>query len=258
MSLHITFKIQTLSVMPFIALLITHDFIKSSINGHVKAAAFATQLFCWSRTDLYQTPTSWRHTHRTTGELIFHSKIPIKMVPCRGPLKNSDEVATEGRVATSSAPTTVVSRREMLTAVSSTMAAATVLTSSTKASASSEIDKKSGEMFVPKKSMLGGGGSDETRGVPLRDRATTRSKDLSRSKGEPIQTLYETRFIAYLTRFLFNFDPAAKAWWENSDKSLIRFAEFAESVEGKEFISNFRANMNPTLKICIIFMYALT
>lgn len=135
--------------------------------------------------------------------------------------------------------TNFISRRKLFH--STAAAAAVLLTSTGVAEAStSELDKKSGQMFAPKKAMLGGGGSDETRGVPLRDRTegidsgNTRAKSrqvLSRSSGEYIQTVYETRFIAYLTRFLFNFDPSARAWWDNSDQTDVRFAEFAESVE---------------------------
>jgi hypothetical protein len=101
-----------------------------------------------------------------------------------------------------------------------------------------EIDSKTGELFSPKSEMLGGGGSDLARGIKLE----------SRTKGEfaaidtPVQYIYETRFITYLSRFLLNYDPAAKAWWEEQiftdDERIsievqkkVRFAEFAESVE---------------------------
>ena len=99
-----------------------------------------------------------------------------------------------------------------------------------------EIDSRSGELFSPKKDMLGGGGSDLARGIKLQ------SSSSGRSNGIPSQSIYETRFITYLSRFLLNYDPAAKSWWNEQDFSgngkltgdaqkKIRFAEFAESVE---------------------------
>jgi hypothetical protein len=107
-----------------------------------------------------------------------------------------------------------------------------------------ELDA-SGEFFAPKSDMLSGG-SDATRGVPLENR-----KRAKRPKpGESIQTVYETRFIAYLSRFLLNFDPAARTWWvkqglddswekepwDSTDDSQekareLKFSEFTESVE---------------------------
>lgn len=104
------------------------------------------------------------------------------------------------------------------------------------------------------------GGSDAARGIKLKDDYV--EKDLSKGSGtfgmtgiggvQPIQNVYETRFIGYLSRFLLNFDPAAKLWWEGQQadfevggkkggggkekssvkqKRALRFAEFAESVE---------------------------
>lgn len=104
-----------------------------------------------------------------------------------------------------------------------------------------ELDP-SGELFTPKSEMIRGG-SDAARGISL---ATKSSSTLIRP-GQTMQTIYETRFIAYLSRFLLTFDPAANAWWAKqglgdsweqspSDTSIkeqsdARFAEFAESVE---------------------------
>ena len=102
-----------------------------------------------------------------------------------------------------------------------------------------EIDA-SGQLFSPKPEMLSGG-TKAARGVPLRD--TSRA---SLKAGQVLQTVYETRFIAYLSRFLLTFDPAAHAWWveqgfgetwdverKDVDRTKIdqTFAEFAESVE---------------------------
>eukprot|EP00979_Chaetoceros_neogracilis_P012187 scaffold3156_cov268-Chaetoceros_neogracile.AAC.18 len=101
-----------------------------------------------------------------------------------------------------------------------------------------QIDSKSGELFSPKNEMLGGGGSDLARGIKLESR---KSGDLGTRIGAPTQTLYGTRFITYLARFLLNYDSATVAWWDEQDFSSgklssdtqkkIRFAEYAESVE---------------------------
>ena len=98
--------------------------------------------------------------------------------------------------------------------------------------------------------MLGGGGSDAARGVKFKSRdAAGDAGNNSYKNGTPIQTLYETRFITYLSRFLLNYDPAAVSWWEEQkfetnenenggrsrmsvdSQKKLRFAEFAESVE---------------------------
>lgn len=104
-----------------------------------------------------------------------------------------------------------------------------------------EIDSKTGNLFTPKGDMLAGG-SVAARGIPV-------SKSSGRPPaGEALQSIYETRFVAYLSRFLLNFDPSARAYWVQQgfgdtweeyriadstefDKSENAFAEFAESVE---------------------------
>jgi len=103
-----------------------------------------------------------------------------------------------------------------------------------------ELDP-SGELFTPKSEMIRGG-SDAARGIGL---ATRASASLSKP-GQTMQTVFETRFIAYLSRFLLTFDQAAITWWATQglgdsweqtpsdtkkDESDERFAEFAESVE---------------------------
>ncbi len=122
-----------------------------------------------------------------------------------------------------------------------------------------EVDRGSGLLYVPKSQMLGGGGSDATRGVPLKQGSTSRRLQPT----QQLQNVYEPRFIAYLTRFLLNFDPAARGWWvenkleeytwersdddakansesgnnnnnsnnNNNNLRQIKFAEFSESVE---------------------------
>jgi len=109
-----------------------------------------------------------------------------------------------------------------------------------------EIDAKSGFLYFPKEKMLGGGGSDLTRGIKLQSREGTMSTNSFIGGTKTIgllQTVYDTRFITYLTRFLLNFDEGAKSWWNEQDfpestyrdglQSIkqIKFGEFAESVE---------------------------
>ncbi|KAI2502354.1 hypothetical protein MHU86_12086 [Fragilaria crotonensis] len=106
-----------------------------------------------------------------------------------------------------------------------------------------EIDG-SGQLFSPKAEMLSGG-STMTRGIPLNNE----KRPVKLKPGQPVQVVYEARFIAYLSRFLLNFDPAIRTWWANQgmddswesqsfgrdDKKgklqQEKFAEFAESVE---------------------------
>mmetsp|Transcript_12115 Transcript_12115/g.22670 ORF Transcript_12115/g.22670 Transcript_12115/m.22670 type:complete len:1052 (-) Transcript_12115:1977-5132(-) len=128
-------------------------------------------------------------------------------------------------------------RRKVLVSL---MASGTLLSVSpqTVNAGKAEIDSKTGELFSPKSEMLGGGGSDLARGIKLE----SRTKGEFATDGGPVQYVYETRFITYLSRFLLNYDPAAKAWWNDQDfgvderisvevQKKIRFAEFAESVE---------------------------
>ena len=97
-----------------------------------------------------------------------------------------------------------------------------------------EVDA-SGSLYTPRPQMLSGG-SDAARGIAAEGRRPLR-------EGQVFQTIYETRFIAYLSRFLLNFDPSAHAWWiqqgfgdtwipfNANSQPTIAFAEFAESVE---------------------------
>ena len=104
-----------------------------------------------------------------------------------------------------------------------------------------ELDPRSGQLYSPKREMLSGG-TRAGRGIQMQ-KSSKRSAQLK--AGQVLQSVYETRFIAYLSRFLLNFDPAARAWWEGQgfgetwDLDAIdetrridqTFAEFAESVE---------------------------
>jgi len=132
------------------------------------------------------------------------------------------------------------SRREMLKYFASASLVSLSVAPLSANAVVAEIDSKSGELFSPKKAMLGGGGSDLARGIKLESREV--AKNFAESRGQPIQNIYNTRFVTYLSRFLLNFDPAAKSWWEEQEfivgaktsieaQQKLRFAEFAESVE---------------------------
>merc|ERR1712194_54765 len=61
------------------------------------------------------------------------------------------------------------SRRNMITTTSSLLLLSSVRV---KSSYAAELDKQSGELFTSKKAMLSGVGSDEARGIKLRNRST--------------------------------------------------------------------------------------
>jgi len=150
----------------------------------------------------------------------------------------------------SSQSSNLSNRRETLQKIFATAALSTTTTTSILASnvkpaqaGIPEIDK-TGELYSPKNEMLGGGGSAAARGIKLEQRVMTSNNERKQLLGglSPIQTIYDTRFIAYLSRFLLNFDPATRSWWlkqelgdgdgsKTSNKRQLRFAEFAASVE---------------------------
>lgn len=130
------------------------------------------------------------------------------------------------------------SRRQAIGIIATTVASMTMIPTTANAG-KAIIDSTSGQLYSPKADMLGGRGSDLARGIKMesRDRGI-RTKD----KNDALQSIYETRFITYLSRFLLNFDPAAKSWWEEQDftsnmkipipvQQKQRFSEFSESVE---------------------------
>ena len=136
------------------------------------------------------------------------------------------------------------SRRVALQRILSVTAATITTTLPLSASAGKPEIDGSGQLFSPKAEMLSGG-SAMTRGIRLDDKRPMKLKP-----GQAVQTVYETRFLAYLSRFLLNFDSAARTWWVNQGlddswdsqsfgpddrvKGKLqqeKFAEFAESVE---------------------------
>jgi mRNA-degrading endonuclease HigB of HigAB toxin-antitoxin module len=130
------------------------------------------------------------------------------------------------------------SRRQVIGILATTVASMTIIPTSANAG-KAIIDSTSGQLYSPKADMLRGGGSDLARGIKMesRDRGIQ-----TKNKNDALQSIYETRFITYLSRFLLNFDPAAKSWWEEQDftsntkvpipvQQKQRFSEFSESVE---------------------------
>jgi hypothetical protein len=84
-----------------------------------------------------------------------------------------------------------------------------------------EIDERTGQLFTPKSEMLSGRGSAAARGIQVDEASSSAASSAGGGArrrlqpGQVLQTVYETRFIAYLSRFLLNYDPAAHAWWVN-------------------------------------------
>mmetsp|Transcript_40921 Transcript_40921/g.123406 ORF Transcript_40921/g.123406 Transcript_40921/m.123406 type:complete len:336 (+) Transcript_40921:359-1366(+) len=115
-----------------------------------------------------------------------------------------------------------LSRRSAVLRLAAFPAAAAAVSAATVTAAHAaepEIDK-SGQLFSPKAAMMGGGGSDAARGIKLteRDRSleqtSRRGSERALTKGAGlVQDVYDARFIAYISRFLLNNDPAAKGWW---------------------------------------------
>jgi len=129
-------------------------------------------------------------------------------------------------------------RRNVLTTMSSTSAAAILFSSISPAVAGvAEVDKSTGSLYTPKKVMLSGG-SSAARGIKINTKDDAAAAKPERLKpGQQIQNVYETRFVAYLSRFLINYDEAANSFWKTSTADVtkstsdLKFAEFSESVE---------------------------
>lgn len=130
------------------------------------------------------------------------------------------------------------SRRQALGAI--TTAAAVMLPAAPSFAGKAELDSSTGQLFSPRPEMLSGGSTAARGGLPVSSRERLKA-------GETVQSVYETRFVTYLSRFLLNYDPSAQAWWlqqglgNSWEQSLddntstkgadAAFAEFAESVE---------------------------
>lgn len=134
-------------------------------------------------------------------------------------------------------PGPLSSRRAALATMTTTTAAAVLLSSTAAKAGIAEIDKSTGLLYTPKKVMLAGG-SAAARGIRIEQNADNSARTALKL-GQSIQTVYETRFIAYLSRFLINFDDAANGYWKAQIKESpqdqaaldLKFAEFSESVE---------------------------
>ena len=169
-------------------------------------------------------------THATDSSKTVASHRRLQL--CANPKSRGDDA---GDLFNDSGEKPGLSRRHML--VSTLAGATTGLFDTLPADASiPEIDTF-GNLFTPKTDMLAGGSTAARGGVAL-----------PRRRQEPSTlgpSLYETRFVAYLARFLLNFDPSARAYWNqqgfgfswdatgdatNVDDTAA-FAAFAESVE---------------------------
>ena len=128
------------------------------------------------------------------------------------------------------------SRRAALASMTSASIATALLASSPARAGVSEIDKN-GLLYTPKKVMLSGG-SAAGRGIKI-EQSTDNGLRAALKQGEKIQNVYDTRFVAYLSRFLINFDDAANTYWKDQTMGIeagspaldLKFAEFSESVE---------------------------
>eukprot|EP00535_Pseudo-nitzschia_heimii_P002881 CAMPEP_0197185590 /NCGR_PEP_ID=MMETSP1423-20130617/12261_1 /TAXON_ID=476441 /ORGANISM="Pseudo-nitzschia heimii, Strain UNC1101" /LENGTH=1071 /DNA_ID=CAMNT_0042636699 /DNA_START=472 /DNA_END=3687 /DNA_ORIENTATION=+ len=168
----------------------------------------------------------------------FSSQIESSNTPPLSVQKNqSSKSATPQPSSKDESNQSLTSRRMALATITSTSTAAILLASTSAQAAVAEIDKTTGLRYTPKKEMLAGG-SAAARGVQI-ERSLDNSAKAALKLGDKIQNIYETRFIAYLSRFLINYDDAANSYWKGqtngeSQQSAIvgqKFAEFSESVE---------------------------
>lgn len=184
--------------------------------------------------------------------------------------KQTNATATVS-ISSSSSSMSVMSRRQALQDCCATTATAAMFLAAAPAWAGlPEIDSQTGNLFTPKADMLKKGGSDAARGSSSSASSFSSSSSSSSSASmlfkrnpqpQQLQSIYETRFVAYLSRFLLNYEPSARAYWvqqgfgdtweatvtesatassplkTNSDNKGLNsraenaFAEFAESVE---------------------------
>ena len=132
---------------------------------------------------------------------------------------SSGDTTTARTFSTTTTSTTPTSTRRTALSTMTTSAAAAALFfpsfSSPAVAGVAEIDKSTGSLYTPKKQMLAGGSEAARGGIPVRNTFDGSPGEKLKS-GEQIQTVYETRFIAYLSRFLINFDDAANSFWKTS------------------------------------------
>jgi len=134
---------------------------------------------------------------------------PSECLHCRIPLRHAND------------PDAIESDDQTRRILLQTSAISAVLLASESAwGAKAELDPETGQLFSPRPEMLKGGSKAARGGV-----------ESKMTEMIPLSTVYETRFITYLARFLLNFDPAAKAWWDQQTQNTeYVFAEFAASV----------------------------
>lgn len=155
--------------------------------------------FQYQRTTHVQRSRRFRYTNHPRS--LLHSKSDDSLTEESNDSKQFTQL--------SATQSNQVSRRDILL----NLVAISALTSIPSQASSSQIDA-TGNLYSPKAEMLSRGGSAAARGIKLPRKERSGSKtDLLQTRGL-IQDVYETRFIAYLTRFLLAFDPAAGAWWK--------------------------------------------
>ena len=72
-----------------------------------------------------------------------------------------------------------------------------------------EMDAKSGEQFVPRSECA----CNALKREATEDDRSRRRRRIA-TQSTTFQEVYDVRFVAYLSRFLLNYDPAAKAWFQ--------------------------------------------
>ena len=183
---------------------------------------------------------------RSSPPFLFISQEPPRLSRCRSSTRHARTPKSKETdfQSTTTIDTGMPSLPRRLFLQSFATVAAVALPSSVVQAGLPEIDANTGSLYSPRTEMMSGGSKAARGGIPSSG-AGGRLKP-----GQVLQTVYETRFIAYLSRFLLNFDPSAHAWWvqqgfadswepsqeDAGDDTLAKeaeqkFAEFAESVE---------------------------
>lgn len=192
--------------------------IKSAFQIHSSHRATDAKLLSPTRRsrDLY------RYTNHPRNDSDRRFSGSLKLMPhhdndenkCNDALQSAPQTRKDEQSTSQQIP-----RREILFHLM-TLSTITLTQIPSIAQSSPEIDA-TGNLYSPKAEMLSRGGSAAARGIklPKKERKPV-GKDNLLSTGGLIQDVYETRFVAYLTRFLLAFDPAAMAWWKVNHETV--------------------------------------